>query len=297
MHPFLLLAALTLAPAPPIPPAPQGEVTVQARRIVLPHMPASVAQAHAEYGQVGPSIRSGLEDLEQDLLRLYGEETGPGPMPATLEVPATEADAAAFFARMLHDVRFKELQKAVFATWNDWQAFLVEEGLATAEGPRPAAKGKDDPELRKDLARRRAESAAWLEDDRKQALYAAEEVSAGGGHEVNVQGYNFLHEASVASETRDAQAIRLKVVADRKAPSFAASWNPMVDYLNDCAGKLADLEHPAVPYQHEDMLRLKRRATIAFLERCRTTLWLSQKAWALLTTTAGPAPLKNLRPR
>ncbi len=289
MHFFVLATSLVFSMAErPLPPKPPGEkIVVQDREILIPLVPASAKQAHAEYGKVVPRIREGIQDLERELEGLLASDLCREAVPASIRVQSDEAEAAAFFLKILNDDQYAKLQKTAAGAWNEWQSVLMETGLAkkgTPVLPKEGSPRDDNAELKKKL--RIQKLMAWnsLEHERKLSEKQA----------FNAESYLFYMEGVARHEEGVARSMMVMTVADKKAPQLAQAWNPLVDYLNACALRMADLDSPSNPYLSEGLLRIRLQAKITFLKRCRTTLWFCHRVWARMTSSDDPAPLKDL---
>lgn len=266
--------------APPA--ALQGEVSIQGRSVLLPHVPTSVDQAHAEYGKIGPMLRSSIQDLEKDLTTLYQGAPKEGALPVSFRVRNREAEAARFFSAVVEGGEYGRLEKAVVEAWDEWQGTLIKAGLAQAVQPSTVKEPKD-----KALLQRVASlqvSAAVREAETREA---AEVSTTDADFRFAIRSRNQISNGSLAAQ-------KLQIIANKEAPRLAQSWNPLIQHLNDLATKLLDLDDPAVPYQSQDLVRLKLQAKIRFLERCRSNLWFCQRVWARMTSSPEPPPLRDL---
>lgn len=265
----------------------QGEVSIQGRSVVLPHVPTSVDQAHAEYGKIAPMLRSSILDLEKDLKLLYEGAPKEDALPPSFRVRNREAEAARFFSTVVDDDEYRRLERAVVDAWNEWQNVLVKTGLAQHEQPATVKEPTD-----KELVQRMASikvSGAIRDAERREAV-----VMATSGGKFDPGQFQFAVGIRNQLNNRGIAVQKLQIIANKEAPRLAQSWNPLVQHLNDLATKLLDLDNPAVPYQSQDLMRLKLQAKIRLLERCRSNLWFCQMVWARMTSSPEPPPLRDL---
>jgi hypothetical protein len=295
VHAILLLAILaTPLHGQQSNPGPQGEeVVVQARKLLIPHVPASVDQAHAEYGKIGPMISNGLQDLELELVKLYASAPKNDPMPASIRVRSSEVEVAKFFSRMIKDDRYAQLQLAVIKAWNEWQFVLLETELASVRSP-VHPENAQAPDAYLETKKRLENEKFRLRERMEIEKTMIDALTRTNGTQPDAVGYKYKLDMSSQFETKLSTSKQLTVVANEKAPQLAQAWTPFVEYLNACAVKLADLDSPTTPYHGNDLPRLQFQAKIAFLERCRSALWFCQTIWARMTTSTAPPPLKEL---
>ena len=245
---------------------------------MIPHIPASVEQAHAEYGKIGPIIRNGIQDIETELVQLLARDTGKNAIPTAIRVPYRDVEPAQFFSLMLNDEKFTQLQDGAVAAWEAWQTDISKFGSVWFNNGDDLEEGVikgEDAELKTRL--------------RGQIRLVAMTVK------IQSTRYDIPIGELIRQETRLATANIRKVVANKNAPPLAQSWNELVDYVNACAIRMADFDAPPKPYTSEDLVRLQLKAKINFLERCRVTLWCCHAVWAQMTTSTNLPPLKNLR--
>jgi hypothetical protein len=293
--PFLLLAAsLALTGTPPqAAPRPAAvEIEIQDWRIQIPALPASVEQAHAQYGEVAPRMQRALKDLDQEVTQLLASEACRAGLPTALRVRSEDAPAAKFFARMLNDTDYAHLRGEAIQAWNGWQAALLDQGLA--RGAQPAAP-RPGPTPKETFAqdRRQAQLRKFAEDAIQDDLAFAQEVATPLGGGVDPKTFQRLHADTVRQETGLGVALQVKTIANQQVPRLAQAWQPLADHLHACAARLVELDTPG---GSEDLARLKAHAKLAFLENCRATLWFSQRVWTRMTSHEDPPPLARLRP-
>jgi hypothetical protein len=305
MHPLLLAAFLILPPTnPPKPPQSSAlEVVIQGDKIVIPHLPTTVGQANSEWGVTGPLIQRGLQDLKRDLLQLIGSDLYKLGAPTSLRVPAKEAEATRFFAKMLNDNEFADLRGKTIEAWNDWQAALVESGLSRLTWP-SAGEAKATPQpidrllTKKEqvaLTRRLAQLKNFSEGSIQDGIAYNQELASFQMAGQDSEGLRSLQRDSEAAERRILTSVQVMSVNNQMTPALAESWTPLREYLNACATKLEDLDSLASPLENDGLLRLRFQAKVAFMERCRATLWFSQRVWTRMTSRSDPAPLRKLR--
>lgn len=296
MHPFLLSSLLFLPAAePPKPPNPPSkEVVIQDRAILIPQVPASVKQANAEYGRIGPMIATGILDLDKELILLLDSDSKLKAIQATIRIRPSEREAAAFFGTILKDDHYVHLLVPAIKAWNEWQSLLLGTGLTTREPQAlatPHGLSHEDAAVQTRLKRQKQMSENYLQEERDLMRIEATDPISGG---FDPYAFRFLMETTTDHESRVSTSIRLMTVANKKAPQLAQAWNPLVDHLNACAIKLADLDLLASPNPSEGFARLKRLAKIRFLERFRSAMWFSSAVWARMASAAPPAPLRAL---
>jgi hypothetical protein len=284
-------------PQPQQPPAPLSkEIIVQSRKGLIPHVPVSVDQAHAEYAKVGPMISHGLQDLESELLQLYAGKPQLDAVPSSIRVHADEIEAAKFFFKMLNDKQYAKLQTEILKVWREWQMLLSETEPIDGDGAvssRTETPKNEDLDAKKKLIKEKARLAAMLEMESKSIVSLA---TGGFGPEDTTAGYGYKIEMSKQFEARFSIAKQRLIVANMKAPQLAKAWTPFVEHLDACALKMAELDNPSTLFQGEDLRRLHLQAKVRFMERCRSALWFCQLVWARMTTNAVPPPLRELRP-
>ncbi|MDP2875781.1 MAG: hypothetical protein Q8O00_06315, partial [Holophaga sp.] len=166
--PFLLVFAVAEPPAALR--SAGKEVVIQDREILIPHVPESVEQAHAEYSKVRPMIRNGINDLEKEITQLLEIDRKNEKILISIRVLSSEAEAARFYTKMLNDGQYTKLQITAISAWNEWQSVLMDAGLATCDVPiyRKADKSKnDDSDTKLRLSRQKKMSDAFLESERE----------------------------------------------------------------------------------------------------------------------------------
>jgi hypothetical protein len=187
------------------------------------------------------------------------------------------------------------LQAAIIRVWREWQTLQVEaESISedsTASSKKETPNGKDQ-DVRQKLAREKARHEELLEMEKKAIVTMA---TGGFGPEENSAGYSYKIEMSKQYENRVTSAKRWVIVANKKAPQMTEAWTPFMEHLRVCVLKMADLDHPPIPFQGEDLQRLHLRAKIRLLERYRSGLWFCQLVWARMTASTPPPPLRELR--
>lgn len=306
----LLVGALMILPqaepkaggARPVPKTLVGEVVIQDWNILIPHVPGSVEQAHAEYGKVGPQIQRGLVDLEKELVQLMNSDRYREGLPTAMRATAQEADAVKFLAKMMNDTDYARLRKETVRAWNEWQGLLVASGSTAKADPRTGAV-KDaplastpslTPEAQFRLKRRLAQEQAFKESALKDEAAYNLEVATPLGGSADMAAFARLQANTVQVVTNLQQDRQVKFITNQKSPAMAEAWQPMAEYLNACAVRLVDLDATNTGKESEDLLRLKFQAKVAFLERCRASLWFSQRIWTRMTSNRDPEPLRPL---
>lgn len=293
--PFPLLPALIAvsAPIPPEPPKPAAEVVIQARQVLIPHVPSSLNQAQAEYGRIASEIAHSMNDLESQLRKLYEQGLGPTDGPTAFTIRKSEMEAARTLQEILADRQYEKLEADVILAWNRWQSVLLEMGLAKAENPTDMAAPATVSDKRlMGKARLADPSRASWELERQRAL----DLSKRKGGSLDVD--QFFHILNSAGRHRTQMAVSQKaaIIADQKAPELARHWEALVHHLDAAASRLLDLESPSTILLSQGGLELRRQAKMCFLERCRSTLHFCQTVWARMTGNTVPSPLTRMCP-
>ncbi len=256
---------------------PSHEVVIQAKKIVIPHIPTSVSQAHQEYKQVGTHIEQAIQDLENDLLALYAETANEKQLPATIRVKKHEADAVKFFNRMIEDKEYAQLFQQVIDSWNSWQNVMIASGLAKIDNTKPTQpqiSDKNDKNLIKKMSCIK-NPAEFQEYDRSVAAWFA-----GGDRDF----FKFIITNIEQHDKSSFTSQKSTILSNQKAPGLSHVWLPLAGHLQACADNFVNIDIPEKPYQTVEILSLKKHAKIAFLERCRFSLWLCQKIWARMAS-------------
>ena len=300
-----LLLSDQIPPKPAVK-TPSAEVEVVGRFMQLPALPTDVAGAHAGYGKLRDPIQDAIKDLERNLAELYAANQACPPLVRPVQVPMVEAEEATFLWQLLRGTRYNALEKDVEAAWDEWNDFLVDQGLATRVGtptgqalyPQDLSK-KEEQDLKKRL---QGQGSSAMEKE-IEASSLGQMMSIQTSRKGSVRQQEIAADAmadliSLHKEAGEKLLIsrRLMVVANHEGPKLAAHWTPYSAYLNDCAVRLTEFERtgPAKPSQVLQTSRLKAR--IYFLERYRYALWFCANVWARMDSDTPPRPLKEIAP-
>jgi len=310
MFPFAISALVLSSCTPPRvpPPPPAVEITVSERFIHLPPLPESVAKAHGDFGQHRTGLTEGLKDLERMLKRLYACPEAGISLPLSFKATKDKAEEIRFLVSVVGEERYRDLEEPFLRAWEEWQAVLIENGLAQSQGSStPAAlptltRERENKALQMRIkGMRKSEGAIAVES---KARLDAFTVKGAKGPEMGVKRQGPIHwksffemqEAAMVNEDRLITTQASVAVANQHAPSLSAAWAPLADRLNADALHLADLESVPKTVLDPELQPLRVQARIHFLERFRTALWLSNLVWARMTSNVPPAPLEELNP-
>lgn len=307
--PFVSLLQITQVALQSPQKPPSTEVVIRGSVIQLPHLPERTNQARSEYGKVGSRLKEDLQDLEQNLADLYAKADHHAPLPTHLKVPKESADSVKFLAQMLNDTRYTELEGRVLLAWQEWQAALVEQGLAEwlpgdpektpAVIPSTPASEKENKEFKlRRAGMRKSDSLLTFEKNHRIEMTTLNTLGGSGNnlreplHENASSWAMGKHAAQVEEKiimTRSAMLIN-----EKKAPSLSTNWEPFAAHMNECAIRLNDLEKPSPLDQNSDLRNLKVQAKLHFLERYRSSLWFCCVVWARMAAKTPPPPLREL---
>ena len=288
IYSLILSAVLSLSSGEPTkPPKPSKppkqpelvvmDVIVQERGIYIPRIPACVEQAHVEYGKIGPMIRNGIQDLETELVQLLARDAEKWTIAVTLRVRSREVEAARFFAKMLNDEHYIQLQASAIKAWDAWQLDVLNFGSVNGYRKEqvPGIIVGEDAYLKTKL--------------RAQETLLAMKLGMGKNN-MCLPSFDDTDDYDLRVTTSNMR----KIIANKNAPPLSRSWNELIDYVNTCAIRMANLDAPPSPYLSEGLVKLQLKAKIDFLERCRVTLWCCHGVWAQMTSSNHLPPLKNL---
>lgn len=293
-----ILLPLGQAQTPPPAKPASAEVVVSDRPIQIPALPQSVELAHGGHRAIKSQLLQTRKDLEDHLRVLHRTLEGQS-CPTTIKVPKNGGGDLRYLLSVLNDVRYQTMEERFLQTWDAWQASLVTKGLATpteSSGQTEAASAlpADPTRSRPGVDPHTGTPSDFGSNKLDPFCRLAATRSAPGGKEVvDWEAYARLLEQKEHYVDRVYTAKQIKAVADKMAPDLATAWSPLVEHLNACARKLADLEQLAQG-ETPDQRLVRLYAHQAFLERVRLATWLCGVVWAEMTSDSLPPPLKPL---
>lgn len=277
----MILAALLLAlpgPPPQVPPPPKGEVTLEARAVVIPPLPTTVAQAEREYGKVRKELEASYRDAERYLSACNTELAGLGPPESRLTISASAAGEAKLLAGFLFDGAFLSLEDPLMERWNGWQSTLLSLGLDLPdEGERLAHNMMLLSSSKTEVVGRVTKIPTTLE------LLMEDPDNPDGTLMTLPRRVNWVEVVAVSRMNYGAHTEfgrQARSLADTQAGKLARDWAPLTAHLNAGAKALLDFDRTAPPTADPSLKTLRVLARINFMERFRSTLWFCQVVWA-----------------
>lgn len=273
---------------------PTKEVVIQSNKIIIPDIPESTKQAKSNYSINTEKINQSMMDLEKELIYLYASTKIQPEEPASIRVNKTEAEAVRFFNKIINDKIYEKLELEVIKSWNSWQHVVANSGLyeyANSEQKKSTELDSNDQKL--------IEKSNKLKQTKMAQRWQEEEARAIATNPVTGFDYQYylrLLETRDKINTMNFNSQKSTMISNQKSPELSLYWAPLAQHLQQCADEFAIFDAPAIPYQNEVTMRLKNQAKIAFLERCRSALWLSQTVWSRMASNPEPPPLRMLAP-
>ena len=274
----LLLLALAHAPPPP-PPRAGAEVRLEARAILVPALPHSVAEARKHYARVRKELDLTYREAEAYLTACSAELAAQGQPEGQITLPAAFAPEAKMLGRFLYDETYLALEDPLLDRWNTWQNRLLEAGMAQpAEAQRMA-----DGMLLLSSSKTEVASRAVSPGQPPLEILWEDPASAEITRLTLPRRVTFIEVLAVDRMPYNANTAwgqQASTFADAQGAQLEAAWQPLVEHLNREAAALLDLDRTAPPTQHRGLRALRLLARVNFMERFRSTLWFCQVVWA-----------------
>jgi len=273
----LLLAAL--GSAPPGSKAGAG-VVLEARAVVIPPLPHSVAEARKHYARVRKVLEASYRDSEAYLAACNQELAAP--VEARITIPLAFAAEARNLGHYLYDATYLTLEEPLLDRWNAWQNALLAQGMAE---PREAQRTADSMLL---LSSSKPEILGRARSGQTPLEVVCEDPASPDPVILTLpRRVSFIEVLAMDRMIYGANTDfgeRAKAFADQQAALLAEDWEPLTTHLNSGALALLELDRTAVPTRDPGIRALRLLARIHFMERFRSTLWFCQVVWAHLAS-------------
>lgn len=251
---------------------PGAEVSLEARPIEIPQLPASLEEARSKGSRVRRSILAAHQEAERYLEACSADLAALAPAEGALVLRPENAAEARVLASYVYDERFLNLEAPLLDRWNAWQTALLSAAMADpAEADRVSA------------GMRLLSSSKTEVRDRALAGERPLEITWEGGALRLPRRVTWIEVMALERFPYGAHTAfgkRTSALANEQAPPMAEGWAALTRHLNTGAAALLDLDRTAQPTADAGLKALRLMARIAFMERFRSTLWFCQVVWA-----------------